>query len=125
MGGERGVFTLTIRNEGTETDNYRIEVTSKENWPFELEHEEITLASGQSQNVKITATAPQVENLSKDDFTAVVTGTRGADSVGFRLTAEPSGPTQPSEGLPWAIIAAAVVIVVVIVAGAYIALKRS
>jgi len=124
LGGEEGVFTLTIRNEGTEADNYRIEVTSEGNWPFELEREEITLASGQAENIKITVTAPFVENLSKDDFTAVVTGTRAADSVGFRLTAEPSGPTQPSEGLPWAVIVAAIVIVVAIAAGVYLMSKR-
>ena len=123
-GGGEGVFTLTIKNDGTEADNYRIEVTSKENWQFQLEHGEITLASGRAENTKITVTAPLVENLSKDDFTVVVTGTRGSASAEFRLTAEPSKQT-PSGGLPWTIIAAAIVIVVVIAAGVYLTSKRS
>jgi hypothetical protein len=122
-GGEEGVFTLTINNNGTEADNYRIKVTSKENWPFRLEHEEIFLASGRAENIKITVTAPLVESLSKDDFTVIVTGTRGSASAEFRLTAGPSKP-KPSEGLPWTIIAVAIVIIIIIAAGIYLTSKK-
>lgn len=89
VGGEEGVFTLTIKNEGTEADSYRIEVTSELGWEVELEREEITLLSGENAEVRITVTSPGVEELTRDVFTAVASGTRGSDSAEFMLVAEP------------------------------------
>lgn len=89
IGGEEGVFTMTIKNEGTEADSYRIEVTSQLEWQVELEREEITLASGENAEVMITVTSPGVPELTRDVFTAVASGTRGSASAEFMLVAEP------------------------------------
>jgi hypothetical protein len=123
-GGGEGIFILTIKNEGTETNNFRIEVTSELGWAVELEREEVTLSSGQSTDVRITVTSPEVKELTKDDFIAVVTGTGTSDSVEFGLVAEPASqpPPQPSE-VPWAIVAAVVVIIAVVAIAAYLAMR--
>jgi len=89
IGGEEGVFTMTIKNEGTEADSYRIEVTSQLGWQVELEREEITLSSGENAGVRITVMSPRVNELTRDVFTAVASGTRGSASAEFMLVAEP------------------------------------
>ena len=96
VGGEEGVFALTIKNEGTEADSYRIEVTSELGWQVELEREEITLASEENAEVRITVTSPGVGELTRDVFTAVASGTRGSDSAEFMLVAEPEKPVSIS-----------------------------
>ena len=80
---------MTIKNEGTEADSYGIEVTSELGWQVELEREEITLASGENAEVRVTVTSPGVGELTRDVFTAVASGTRGSASAEFMLVAEP------------------------------------
>ncbi|MDI6819967.1 MAG: FixG Ig-like domain-containing protein [Candidatus Hodarchaeaceae archaeon] len=121
-GGEKGVFTLTITNEGTETNTYRIAVTSTKGWPVELERGEVTISPGQSAEVKITITTPKVDAITRDDLKAKVTGTGASDELEFRLTAEEAPPAEIAE-IPWAVIAAIVVIVIIAIA-AYLTLKR-
>ena len=127
--GGNATFTLTIHNDGTEADSYEIEVTSTKGWPVVLEHEELTSAGGQAENIKITADTPPVENLEREnkrldsnDYTVKVTGTGVSAEADFRLIAQ-IGEEPPSEK-PWAIIAAAIVIIVIIAVVAYFILKR-
>jgi len=93
--GEKATFILTIFNDGTETDTYKIEDTSVKGWPFVLEHEEVTLAGGHVENIEIVADALPVENLRREnmrfdrnDYIVKVTGTGASAETSFRLTVE-------------------------------------
>ena len=127
--GGKATFTLTVYNDGTEVDTYRIELTSTKGWPVVLEREESTLASGQAENVEIVVDTPPAENLKRenkklerDDYTVKVIGTGVSTETSFSLIVE-IGVELPKR--PWPIIAAAiVVIVVVIAAAAYFMQKR-
>jgi len=126
--GERATFTLTIYNDGTEAGNFEIEVTSELGWPFVLERDEVTLASGQIENVEIIVDTPTAENLEREnkniisnDYTVKVTRTGVSAETSFRLIAQIGD--EPSEE-PWAVIGAAIVIIVIIAAAAYFTLKR-
>jgi len=123
-GGEEAVFTLTIRNDGTEADTYRIAVTSAKGWAVRLERTEVTLEPGQSTEVKITVSAPKVTALTRDDLKATVTGTGVSGVSEFRLTAEVPTEEGKRVQIPWPAVVAAVVIAIVVVAAAYFALKR-
>lgn len=128
--GEKATFSLAIYNDGTEADNYKIEVTSEKGWHFVLEREEVTLASGQVENIKIIVDTPPAENLERENkkgdsnnYTVKVTGTGVSAEMSFRGAAQ-IGEELPSEK-PWGMIAAAIVITIVIIAGAaFFALKR-
>lgn len=122
-GGEDAVFTLTIRNDGTEADTYRIAVSSTKGWTVRLEREEVTLGPGETTEVRITVSAPKVTALTRDDLRATVTGTGVSATSEFRLTAEVPTEEEKRE-IPWTLIVAAVVIAVVVVAAAYLALRR-
>jgi len=86
--GEEAVFTLTIINNGTETDTYEIRVTSDLGWPFELSHEEVMVSAGHMAEVTITVMAPEVSIRTMDSFTVTVTGMEVRDSDVFRLVVE-------------------------------------
>jgi uncharacterized membrane protein len=125
-GGE-ATFTLTIYNDGTEADNYKIEVTSTKGWPVVLDREKLTLASGQVENVKIISNTPQAENLEREnkklernDYTVKVIGTGVSAETSFSLIVE-TGVELPQR--PWPIIAV-VIVVIVVIAAAYFILKR-
>ena len=126
--GGRATFTLTIYNDGTEAGNFEIEVTSTKGWPVALEREEVTLASGQIENVEIIVDTPPAENLEREnkrldsnDYTVKVTGAGVSAETSFRLITE-IGVEPPEK--PWAVIAAAIVIIVIIAAAAYFTLRR-
>ena len=127
--GGKATFTLTVYNDGTEADTYRIEVTSTKGWSVALDREELTLTSGQIENVEIVVDTPPAENLEREnirlernDYTAKVIGTGVSAETSFRLIAEVG--VEPREK-PWTIITAIVVIVVIIATAAYFMLKRS
>ena len=93
-----------------------------------LERDEVTLASGQIENVEIIVDTPTAENLEgenkniiSNDYTVKVTRTGVSAETSFRLIAQIG--EEPSEE-PWGIIAAAIVIIVIIAAAAYFTLKR-
>lgn len=88
--GEEAIFTLTIINQGTESDTYEIRVTSDLGWAFELSHEEVMIFAGHMTEVTIKVKAPEVDMLTRDDFTVTVTGMGAKDSDVFRLVVEPS-----------------------------------
>jgi len=127
--GERATFTLTVYNDGTEADTYRIEVTSTKGWPVVLEREEVTLVSGRVENVEIIVSTPPAENLERENkklernnYTVKVTGTGVSAEASFSLIAE-VGAKPPER--PWTMITAAIVVIVIIIAAAaYFMLKR-
>jgi len=126
--GGKATFTLTVYNDGTEADTYRIEVTSTKGWSVALDREELTLTSGQIENVEIVVDTPPAENLEREnirlernDYTAKVIGTGVSAETSFRLIAE-MGVKPPER--PWTIIAAAIAVIVVVITAAYLMLKK-
>jgi hypothetical protein len=126
--GEKATFILTIFNNGTETDTYRIEVTSEKGWPVTLEQEEVTLAGGQVENIEIIADAISVEDLkrenrrfSRNDYNVKVTGTGVTAEASFRLTAE---LPRAVSTVPWVIIVVAVVVIIVVAVAIYFVLLK-
>ena len=92
--GEDGTykFKVTNMNTGIWPDDYKIEVTSENNWNLSYKKNIYNLIPGNSSEISVTVFVPSFTNISSDEMTFKITSDGGKISETKYVTTNVTGP---------------------------------
>ena len=93
--GENLDYLLTITNLRNKSENYNIEITSKNGWQVKFSPQDLVLEPGKSRNLVARVTVPNLRKSGGDNFLTRITGTDGSVNLEFKAIGEFVSP--PSE----------------------------
>ncbi|MDI6820517.1 MAG: DNRLRE domain-containing protein [Candidatus Hodarchaeaceae archaeon] len=110
-------YTVTVRNTGSLSDNYALNVTDTLGWAPTVSPTSLSVAAGESGTATVRVGIPATaENRASTTITVRVAGTEVENSATCRAIAQVEAPPPKPTEIPWAYVGIAVVIVVAIIA---------